>query len=234
MPGPPGGGIARHEGHDRRAASGGSGRLYRAACRALRAVRHAPRPRLEPGVGALPQCRLLGAGRLRAPRGDGEGLCRRGRHHRGRRGSRPSPPLLRAGRLRVRSAALSRLARAQGRRARPGSAAAGLESAEGVRDVAPVAGGAAVVEEPVCRRQARVRAGPAPDGDVPDGCRARCGPGCATARGDRLRGGEAPGPLPHRAPAAQARSRPLPLPAAGRGGRTPPTSYMALLGGGAP
>ena len=76
---------------------------------------------------------------------------------------------LRAGRLRLRPAALPGSARAQDRRTRPGSAVGRLGSARGVHDATPPARGAHGQA-----RQARVRAGAATAGSLRDrGCRGR-------------------------------------------------------------
>ena len=75
---------------------------------------------------------------VRLPRGGGEGLRRGGRDPRRRERDRPASAVLRQGRARVRSAALSGADRAEARRARSGGAVAGLGSARAVRSTCAV------------------------------------------------------------------------------------------------
>ena len=100
---------------------------------ALRRLREEDGPGQLAVAGALSRQRLLGADRLRPPRGADPRLCPRGGDLLRRRHHRPACPLLRAGGLRLRPAALPGAARAEGRRPRPGGAAGRLGSARRVR-----------------------------------------------------------------------------------------------------
>ena len=164
-------------------------------------------------AGALPAQRLLGADRLRPPRGAGARLRRRGGDLLRRRDHRPASPLLRARGLRLRAAALPGAARAEDRRARPGGAAGRLGPAGGVRHAAPAAGG-----PDGQARQARVRAGSAAAGGLPLDDVAAGGARRDRPRRDRLRCRQAPGAVPDRAAAAAARPDGLSLSAAGHRG----------------
>ena len=220
--------AARSRREHRRAAGARPCRPAAAATCALRRLRPPAGAGLLALARALRAQRLLGADRLWPPPGAGARLCRGGGDRLRGRGHRPAPALLRARGLRLRPAALPGAARAEDRRARPGRPAAGLGPARGVRDPAPPARGPHGQA-----RQAGVRPGPAPARDLPARGRARGGARGAPAGGDRLRRRQAPGAVPDRAPAAQARPDGLSLPAAVTVATTSAKAYMALLGGAA-
>ena len=161
------------------------------------------------GAGALQDQRLLGAGRLRPPRRLDQGLCRPGRHRLRRRDHRPPSPVLRPRGHGLRSDPLPAAAGEEDRRPGPGGAAGGLGPAGRVPDPAPADGGAAAQGGPP-----RVRAGPAAAGDLRSR-RPACGGEDRAADGRRrLRRHQAPGAVPGREAAAEARPRRLPLSAA--------------------
>ena len=182
----PGEDVAAEPGDDRRAPGDGSFGVPAAPGEPVRGLRSARRPGEQPSSGSLQEQRLLGPVGLRPSRGDGEGLCRRGRDRLRRRGDRAASTLLRDRRLHLRPSALSRRSGAQGRRARPGGAAAGLGSAGSVRDAAAASGGAAQRQEPLGGGQARVCSGAASSRDAPAAGGPRRSARRAPAAGDQL------------------------------------------------
>ena len=104
--------AARSRRDDRRTAGAGSGGVPRLAAGALRRLREEGGPGQLAVAGALSRHRLLGADRLRPPRGSDPRLRPRGGDLLRGRGDRPPSALLRARGLRLRPAALPGVARA--------------------------------------------------------------------------------------------------------------------------
>src|SRR5204863_420564 len=105
--------AARSRRDDRRTVSSGSGGVPRLAASTLRRLREEGGPGQLAIAGALSRHRLLGANRLRAPRGFDPRLRPRGGDLLRGRGDRPSSALLRARGLRLRPSALLGFARTQ-------------------------------------------------------------------------------------------------------------------------
>ena len=125
----------------------------------------------------------------------------------------PPSPFLRPGGYGLRSDPLPGFAGAQDRRPGPSSATGWLGTARCVRDPAPSPGGAHGQG-----RQAGIRAGPAASGEFRSRGSPRRGEGCPAPGCDRLRCGQAPGVVSHRAAAAQTRPGYLSLSATGQRG----------------
>ena len=152
----------------RPADGGGLGGPAAPAGRALRRLQPAGGPGQFPVGGPVPHHRLLGAGGLRASGGAGKGLRGPGGHQLWVGGHRPTPPLLSAGRFRLRPHPLPAALGAEDGRPGPGGTPAGVGPARGVRRAAPPPG----VQDGT-KGQAGVRPGAAAPRDLQAGRGAR-------------------------------------------------------------